>query len=213
MTTLPVQDTIEFTLSADDVVVNDTVKLSATIVSLVKSEITEASLTASIQQMMSRLISTAKWQFSGMTRQNDQSGMERIAVLATTRVPEAESKGIDKRIRDVSVEGMNITNISADITPPAWMIEPAESKLRLTLLGKATAELAAINEVMGGSYRIGQITFTNQNNWNPSNNRASTAYAATMSMEGPHGGGETLGNAMKLTLIASVELRRHATAH
>lgn len=199
-------------MSADDVVVNNTVKLTSAIVCGVKSDVTEAALTADIQKMMTKLIPSATWQFSGLARQNDQSGLERVTTQATTRVAEAENKALDKRIREVSIEGMNIIGITADITPPAWMIEPIESKLRQTILTKALKEIDAINTTVGGGYRLGSVQFHVQHASSANVNRvASATFAAEASAMGG-GAPAGLGNTVRLTMVALIILRKHAKA-
>ena len=100
-----------------------------------------------------------------MTRNSHRSGMEEITLTATSRVTESENYALDRRSRDVSTEGLTINSVSVDTSPPATMIEEAESALRLMLLTKATKQLVAINEHLDSAkYRLGDVEFGNANN-------------------------------------------------
>lgn len=218
----PIQDTIEFSLVAEETVVNNTVKLSATVSSIVTPDMTESKLKDGIREMMKKIVSETKgddgkkpvnWQFSNMTR-TPVSGMEQIVLTATTRVHESDNHSLDKRRQEVSQEGMTITQIAADTTPPMHMIEATESNLRLKLLTKAQAELEKINKCLVGvedtQYRLGSVQFENANDYAASNSprggAMKTAYAAS------YGSGfsedNTLGNAVKLSMRATITLSR-----
>lgn len=211
-----IQDTIEFALLAEKTVVNKTVKLIAHIVAMIKSDTPEKTLTTNVQAMMMKFID-APWSFSNMQRSADQSGMERITLQASARVSESQNYSLDKRTRAVSTEGLNITAVQADTTPPMSDIEKTESDLRADLLGKAIAEMAVINQAMGVDYRVGRVTFESVNNAanfqlsNSSRGSGKTAmaqaYGAGFGADMP-GGEEGLGNAVKLTMQATIEYRR-----
>ncbi len=217
----PIQDTITFNLSAEKTVVNDTVKVTATIVSMVTPDQTETKLKNEIRDMMGQFITPSKvtqWQFAGMQRERHASGYEQITLTATIRVPESENYSLDKRSRDVSKEGMQIVNVNVDTAPPASMIEDAENELRLMLLEKATVQLEAINKKLSAQYRIGNVglggasrsEFSNKFS-NSTNNRMAIGATGASGPSGfAYGSGfddeNTLGNAVKLTMIATVTL-------
>lgn len=206
----PVQDSIDFALMAEETVVNNTVKLTATISGIITPDMIEAKLKDGIREMMKKFISNATWHFSGLTRTNHPSGMEEIMLTATSRVSESENSALDKRIRDVSKEGMSITNISVDTSPPASMIEETESRLRVLILAKAMKELATINTAMGDTtYRLGNVVFQNTvDNFATSNMRKSPSMMASASTYGGLYEDEILGNAVKLIMRANIGLRR-----
>jgi hypothetical protein len=218
MAVVPIQDTIDFVLSAEHTVVNTTVKMVATIASIITADMTEAKLKENIKEMMKKFVSDANWQFSGMTRNSHASGMEELTLIATARVSEAENYALDKRARDVSQEGMSITGISTDPSPPASMIEEAEGLLRQRLLTKATKELGDLNNVMAvlapNGYRINSVVFQTAGNEYANSRGVTMAATVAKSSYGSGfgadmGGGEdALGNAVKLTMRANVKLAR-----
>lgn len=213
-----VQDAIQYVLVAESTVVNDSVKLVASISGMIPSGTTQDAMILDIRSMMQKLVPDAQWMFAGINRTQDVSGMERIDLQASARVSENENYGLDKRARDVSKEGMTVTSIYADTTPPADMVEKCEQELRVTLLKKAQVEMHDINKVMQSSYRISDVTF-NPASQDMSNSRMSskTPYGsgvvamATMAMSADAAGGsapQTLGNAVKLVMRATVTLRK-----
>jgi hypothetical protein len=209
-----VQDTIDFVLAAEDTVVNDTVKLVVNISCTRDSKMPHQTLMIDIRQMMENFIKGAKWDFSGLIRSEDTSGMEKVDLQASARVSESENFGLDKRSREVGREGMQITlPISADTTPPMSMIEECESALRAKLLGKARKELEVINTAMSDTYRISSISFQTTNNpFTLSNRSPKTAMATSYGSSFTSGGGSDddvgLGNAVKIGMRAVVTYRK-----
>ena len=221
----PVQDTIQFDLSAERTVVNDTVKLTAHIACIVTPDMTDGNLNAGIRDMMTKLVSETQgsdgvkkpvvWNFSGTSRTSHASGMEQVTLMATARVHESDNQSMDKRIREVSKEGMTITSIVADTAPPSHMIEAAESDLRIVLLQKATTELDAINNALGGeTYRLGEVSFERSSDDDAyANSRGSKAFVMAATYRPPTGGDDSaLGNAVKLTMTANITFRKSHTA-
>lgn len=213
-----VQDDITFTLVSERTIVNDTVKMVASISQAVTAGMTEPKLKESVREMMEKFIPGGKWSFSNMTRSTSSSGMEQIDLQASARVSEKENYSIEKRTRNVSTEGLAIRDIAVDTTPPTSMIEENESALRVDLLRKVNAELQIINKTMGGgpsAYRVGSVAFQPVTN-NFANTMAlspKTAHAATYGSGfgadlAGSGAPDTLGNAVKLTMRATVTYRR-----
>lgn len=211
----PIQDTISLDLSADKVVVSDTVKIIATIQALVQPDKTDAKLRADIREMMKKLIASAEWQFSNLIRVNDPSGHERVSLQASARVSETENANLDNRAREVSTPGLTVSSVVADTSIPTSMLEEAEQELRLALLGKLNTELAKINEVMKSDrdqpYRVYQVKFQRTSADYSNSPRTKGVMLAATSYGSGFGGGEddeALGNAQKITLHASCAFAR-----
>ncbi len=213
----PIQDTISLDLSADKVVVSDTVKIIATIQALVQPDKTDAKLRADIREMMKKLIASAEWQFSNLVRVNDPSGHERVSLQASARVSETENAKRVIRAREVSTPGLTVSSVIADTSIPTSMLEEAEQELRLALLGKLNVELAKINEVMKSEtdqpYRVYQVKFqrTSSDYSNATRAKGGVMLASATSYGSGFGGGdddEALGNAQKITLHASCAFAR-----
>lgn len=207
----PILDTIDFTLRAEHVIVNRTVKLVANVVTLVAGETSEDMWRADLRAMMKRVVD-ADWQFSNMARGTDSSGFERVTLTASVRVPEAENYDLDGRAKLASRKGANITSITADTTVPLSMIEEAESELRVALIGRAQQELAEMRTALGdGTYRLHKLAFGPLQGQMPGARAASTrvfskeAYGTGFSDDE---GGDALGNASKLSMQVVVQCAR-----
>ena len=126
-------DSIKFSLQAEQVVVNTTVKIIANVVAMVTPDLVEARLNDSIREVMQKFIN-ADWQFSGMIRNPHAAGLEQINVTATARVPESENYALDQRRQRASREGLSIAQVSTDTSPTSAQIEDTQSELRHQLL-------------------------------------------------------------------------------
>lgn len=208
----PVQDYMSFQLRADKVVVSDTVKLTVLINALVTPEKTESALRTEIKQALAKFVE-ADWQFNGIERSVDDSGFERVSLRATARVNERENYNLDGRAKAVSRQGLQLSSVSVDATVPIPMLEEAEKELRLAILKKANEELEAINGVMGGGYRVAQVNYANQGEPYARKSPGIAASAANFTATS-YGSGfgddedDSLSNAQKVTLSASIQLAR-----
>jgi hypothetical protein len=208
----PIQDTIEFTLSAEETVVNDTVRITASIVGMIAQDTSEQSLRESIRTMMKKFIDT-DWQFSNVARTSHASGQEQITLNATTRVAESENYALDRRREEASreVNGLRIVSASVDTSATTTQIQETQQKLRLALLKTAQEEARLINQTLTETlYRLGAVTF-GQVYDSESNTRAGGRMAMASAASAAYGSGfsndDTIGNAVKLTMQATVQLR------
>jgi len=214
MTDQPILDTIEFYLVKEHTIVNDTVRLVASVSGTIDPDLTEVAVKENVRALMKRLIPSANWQFSGMTRGTHASGREELSVTATTRVSEAENYALERRARAASEAGLTIASVYSDTTPPQSMINEAESNLRKDLLRDTAKEMAALNEIArdmpGAPYRLHSLTFDTGGGVAAMSvsNRGATMQAQAMNYGSGMGDDGTLGNATKVTMRARVRLGR-----
>lgn len=213
------QDTIHLSLTAEQTVVNETIKVIAQIAALVQPTQSDAELRAEIRETMKKLIADAEWQFSNLARGTDASGVERVTLTATTRVSEEENSNLDNRAREASRPGLTITNVRVDTSIPQNMLDKARQDLRLDLLAKAQDEVAKINEVMGKDpvsfqqFRVSQVEFdTGAADISNVRVKGLAMASATTSYGSGFGEDSVLGNAQKITMTASLVLSRFATS-
>ena len=214
-----IQDFINLTLVDETTVVNDTVRIVASINALVQPGQSDDELRADIRATMARLIPDVKWQFANLARTTDASGVERVSLSASTRVSEKENSDLDGRARAASRPGLTISAIQVDTSIPRSMLDEAERDLRLSLLRKAREEAEKVNDVFDLksnhplTYRVHNVTFA-QRSGDYSNNRtmskggAILAAATSMSYGSGFDDDGALGNAQKLVLTAEVVLSR-----
>ena len=74
----------------EQVVTNDTVRVTAHLVGMIPDDTSEQEMRESIRTMMRRFIDT-DWQFSNLIRKAHPSGREEISLTATSRVSEKEN--------------------------------------------------------------------------------------------------------------------------
>jgi len=208
-----VQDTIQFDVKAEQVVTNDTVRVTAQLVGMILSETAEQSVRESIRTLMKKFIST-DWQFSNTQRSAHASGREQITLTATARVPESENYALDRRRDEAGrdSDSMKIVSAVIDTSPTASQIEETQRKLRLEILKKAQDELKLINEAMNDKYRLGQVVFQASGSDAANQAYAASARGGMLSGKTAYGSGfaeddDTIGNAVKMTMQASVQLR------
>lgn len=209
-----IQDTITFTLTAEETVVNNTVKIEARIVGMISQDTTEPTLRESIRTVTKKFIET-DWQFSNMNRSAHPSGQEQIMLTATARVPELENYRLSQRADEAS-RGTDLPRIieaTADTSPTSAQIDETTRKLRVAILKKAQDELRVLSEASSDKYRLGALSF-GQVYDSTSNTRQSTQSMAVMAgaAKTAYGSGfagteDSIGNAVKLTMGATVELR------
>jgi len=216
----PILDTIEFYLLKEHTIVNDTVRLVALVSGTIDPDLSEVVVKENVRALMKRLIPSANWQFSGMTRGTHASGREELSVTATTRVSEAENYALERRARTASEAGLTIASVYSDTTPPQSMVNEAESNLRKDLLRDTAKEIAALNEIArdmpgpGAPYRLHALTFetgggpANIQAMSVSNRGGATMQAHAMNYGSGMGDDGTLGNATKVTMRARVRLGR-----
>lgn len=205
------QDTMEFVIVAENTVVNDTVKLVANISAMIAGDTTEDDLRTDIKATMKKLIDV-DWQFSNMTREADDSGLERVNVTASIRVKETENYNLEDRTKAASRKGLMITSVEVDTSVPQVMIDAAESDLRATLVTKAKEECQKLSAAMQDTYRVHSLRFSPVNN-NVSLRAISNASITASATKMAYGSGfsndeDSLGNASKLTMQATITLAR-----
>jgi hypothetical protein len=211
-----IQDTITFSLSAEDTVVNNTVRIEARIVGMIPQDMTEQTLKDSIRAVTKKFIDT-DWQYANMNRTAHPSGQEQIMLSATARVPESENYRLAQRAEEASrgTDLPRIVDATADTSPTSAQIDETTRKLRVVILKKAQDEQRLLSEASGDKYRLGALNFSQVFD-SSANTRASSqsmavmagaAAAKTSYGSGFAGNDDSIGNAVKLTMQASVELR------
>ncbi len=151
-------DTVSFTLSAEDWVVTKT----AHVVLTVEAAVTAANAGSLRADMIKAVNDAAKadWRLTGFTRAQDQTGMERWSVAFDARLPESTLNGLADTLKKTSKAGMQISVGALDFAPTLGETEAAKAALRTRILKDAGDQLATLNATLPGrGYRIAQISF------------------------------------------------------
>lgn len=184
------QDSVTVTLSTEEFVTSDTVKVIVA-VNLVQLE-KGANARAEILTALRKLID-AEWRFSSLTRTED-TGMERVQAIAYVRVPEKDVSNVTVRVKEGKRTGLDLTIQNVDYAPPKKQIEETLAKLRNQIYMLAEQEVGKLNaaiksdETGGHKWRVGNVTFVDTASGN-ANVRAMNMVANSYSVGAAAGAG------------------------
>lgn len=142
----PEPDQIHLTLSVEDWVETKTAKVTARVDAAMRG----AEAGAARGEALAVLAKTAEgalWRITEFSRAQDASGLERFAVTAEARLPEAQLGGLAERADAASRPGLKARIVNVDFTPTRAEREAKLAELRRALYAAVKAELAAANAV------------------------------------------------------------------
>ncbi len=200
------EDIVDLSLSDEETVVNDTVKLLARVTAQIEPDEPPEALPARVREMMRKIVDT-EWKFSNMERGADKTGYERVELVASARVPERENHDLSGRAARASSRGLQVNQIEADTSIPAFMIEDAKKSLRVKIARKAVEEAEALGEALHVEFRVHRLSFTANGSGGGHKALRVMSASASASYGNPDDDG-VLGNAQKVTMTASVTLAR-----
>ena len=208
ITVRPAQDTIEFVLSAERPITNETVRMTVGISAKV-GDADEETIRRQIHDALGTLVNV-RWNLSNIRRQADGLRDEIISVTAVTRVPEKENRDLANRARALCRRGFTVNTPTVTYNFPIDEVEKNRSELRVQLLSAAVSEMQKINAALSGlkapgGYRLGEFRTTEADE--DMAQRFSNKLSAS-SYNGPGGDGEALAHTGKLVMFAHVTLRR-----
>jgi hypothetical protein len=191
---------VQFSLTEDKVVTNETVKVSVTVQAMIDGEtITNGNLSSSIRSILDQFIK-ADWAFSNPMRQFD-TGIEKATFSAHCRIPASENYDLTARATALNAKGIGLYNVVTDTSIPAKQIKEAESELRASLL-KLIQQEADVMSSDGYTYTIGQVSFSSVGQTMAKSMRASTYATASFN----DADDDAIGNSERIALTANVVL-------
>ncbi|MEM6491540.1 MAG: hypothetical protein AAF684_06540, partial [Pseudomonadota bacterium] len=154
----PEPDTIALTLSAEDWVETQTAKVTARVDATLAGE-QAGDARGEALRALSGAAEDAVWRITAFSRSQDASGLERFAITAETRLPEAQLSGLAERAEEGSRPGLRARIVNVDFTPTRAEREAKLAELRAKLYADVAAELARINAAYDDrAYRIRTLT-------------------------------------------------------
>lgn len=115
---------------------------------------------STIMDKLNQLASKAEWHILSFDRSQDQSGLEKITVSATARLPEPALAGLRDKAKAISKPGETFTLDNVQFTPSDDELRDANSALRNRIYQQAKAELDQLNkEYPDQKYYLHQINF------------------------------------------------------
>jgi len=154
-------DTVAYTISAEDWVTTKTARVTLS----VEASVTSSNAGAMRTDMAKAVNDAAKadWRLTEFNRSQDQTGMERWSVSFESRLPESTLGGLADAAKKASKAGMQIRVADVDFSPTLEETEAVRAALRAKLMKAAADQLTAVNAALPGkNYRIANISFDPQ---------------------------------------------------
>jgi len=115
---------------------------------------------STIMDKLNQLASKAEWHIISFDRSQDQSGLEKIQVSATARLPEPELAGLRDKAKAISKPGETFTLDNVQFTPSDEELRDANTALRNRIYSQAKAEVDQLNKQYSDQkYYVHQINF------------------------------------------------------
>lgn len=109
---------------------------------------------------LNQIVSVGKWNVTSFERQKEASGLEKVNIRASIRVPFKALTGLSNKIESVSKPGAKFVIASIDYTPSLADEEKAREDLRERMYATARSELVRVNKIFPNHrYGIQSITF------------------------------------------------------
>jgi hypothetical protein len=140
------------------------------------------------------------WSVTGATREEDESGMERVRLVATVRVPEQQAVGLTERLRRASRPGMRLELQRIEYRPPRAKIDAALRELRQEIYREARREAEVLNAELPSDtmpWRVGTVQITEQVAPRAEQFRGAAAAAYAMSRHMSSGGYKSGGSRLE----------------
>ncbi|HQY82999.1 MAG TPA: hypothetical protein PK818_09480 [Thermomonas sp.] len=152
-------DTLRFRLAAAKTLPRSAIRIGASVQALVRvSDADQDALVGRVGEVLRRFIDAA-WTVSGVEREADSSGLERVKLAASAQVPARENHNLAERARRASEEGLAIVDPVVDYRLPGEVIAGATMDLQEKLLLMAMERAERFTAVTGRAWRIGDVQF------------------------------------------------------
>lgn len=204
---------IEFALTEDMVVTNDTVKVSVMIAVMINGDVTNENLSSVVRAALNKFIE-GDWVFSNPTRQFD-TGIEKAVFNAHIRIPASENYDLHRRAEKVNTKGIQLHSIIPDVSIPVYQMRAAESELRAKLLAAARSEADILSTAYGTPVTVHCVTYGNYDRSVSKSLRAGSyassaaTSASNAATSASFGGGvlDAIGNSERVAMTANITLR------
>ncbi len=151
-------DEVSFSLTGKKWVKTTSAKVSVTIY----ATLTNKGLVKMRQDIMNNLNKIAKgdWHIIQFSRSQDNSGLEKLYVVATARVSQSLLSNVNVNAKRVTVPGVRYRVSNIDFSPSLKEVEQVRKKVRALIYRKANREVEILNKVYPSQhYTIYSLTF------------------------------------------------------
>lgn len=109
---------------------------------------------------LNQLVAKTDWHIISFNRSLDQSGLEKIQVIAQARLPEATLVGLRDKAKKISKPGETFTLDNIEFTPTDEDLHAANAALRANIYQQAKSEIEQLNKMYPEQkYYLNQINF------------------------------------------------------
>lgn len=172
-------DQISFQLQAEDWAATSSAEVTVSMDAILNSNQLAFSH-QDIQQKLQKISSDATWHITNYYRSKDQSGLEKLTVLATARLPESKLADLRDQAKNISRAGETYRIQEIAFVPSLSDLEMVREKLRDTIYQQAKAETDRLNKIYPEQhYAIHLIQFDGVN-IQPQPVQRNMAFAAEM---------------------------------
>ncbi|MFA5960603.1 MAG: hypothetical protein WC785_08795 [Tatlockia sp.] len=150
-------DKVEYRVSAKQWVTTQTVLLTVNI----NATLTNADLVRVREDIMANLgkIAPGAWQLTQFDRSQDNSGLDKLRVVAEARIPQNGLKDIYQNAQKVSKPGVTYQINGVEFKPSLQEIEQVKAQLRESLYQQINSELLRLNKIYADQkYSVHGIT-------------------------------------------------------
>lgn len=162
-------------------------------------------LHAQVMKKLQKIASKVEWHITQFNRSQEQSGLERVTVIAQARIPQQQLSDLRKQAKAVSQPGQTYRISDIQFTPSMAEVERVRGQLRDQIYNDANAELARLNKVYPNAhYSLHSITFDGAQPIVPMPGPMRTMFMAKVA--GPQAIAPALTVSNKVTISANVVL-------
>ncbi len=159
-------DKIDFQVAAKQWVTTNTALLTVNI----SATLTNGDLVKARADILSKLakIANGDWHLIQFDRSQDSSGLEKLTVIAETRMAQKDLTHIYESAKSVSKPGENYTVGSIEFKPGLDELQTVRAQLRVKLYQLVNEELDRINKSYGDQkYSLSNLVFTDDGDTSP----------------------------------------------
>ena len=150
---------IDYQLQLEHWVVTNTAQVSISVNATANNH-NLAQTQAQILTKLNGLIKKTTWNITDMSQSEDRSGLEKIHLSATTRLPNADIMNLRARIKSISKAGEQFQLQAINFQPGLIDIEKTRNLLRQQIYRQVKAEVARLNRIYPRAhYFVHQINF------------------------------------------------------
>jgi hypothetical protein len=152
-------DTLRYTVLVTKAVAQETVRINVSVTVLARpDETTDAVLAERVRPALHNFI-RGEWMVSGLERQGDAVGFERVSLRAATRVAFAENFNLTERARLASLNGLSIVDPEVDRALAPDKVAVVVKDLWFQVIERVKEHLEHFDRLTGRGWRIGDIEY------------------------------------------------------